>query len=56
MQGLEMAWSRFGRLSWASLVKPAADIARAGFPMHPYLHFILSGPFTYKRTLVRIAA
>ena len=51
-QGLEIAWQRFGRLPWSMLVEPAAKIARMGFPMHPYLQYILSGPFTLKRAQV----
>ncbi|EFJ49961.1 hypothetical protein VOLCADRAFT_30482, partial [Volvox carteri f. nagariensis] len=35
LKGLELAWRRHGRLPWARLVTPAADIARHGFAAHP---------------------
>jgi gamma-glutamyltranspeptidase / glutathione hydrolase len=43
-RGLEEAHRRFGRLEWASLVVPAATLARTGFALTPvqgYLHRIL---------------
>ena len=52
LKGLEIAWKRFGRLPWSTLVSPAAEVAKAGFAMHPYLHYILSGPFTFSRAQV----
>ena len=44
--GLETAHRRFGRMPWAELVAPAAEVARAGVeltPMQSYLHRILDG-------------
>ena len=44
--GLETAHRRFGRMAWAELVAPAAEVARAGVeltPMQSYLHRILDG-------------
>jgi len=42
--GLEEAHRRWGRMEWASLLAPAASLAREGFaltPMQGYLHAIL---------------
>lgn len=36
---MHAAW---GRLPWARLVAPAAQLARSGFAAHPYLVYILS--------------
>jgi gamma-glutamyltranspeptidase/glutathione hydrolase len=33
VRGLGLAHSRFGRMSWAELVRPAAKLARQGFPI-----------------------
>lgn len=52
LQGLEAAWKRFGSKPWAQLVKPAADLARAGFAAHPYLVYIMSGEANLKRMKV----
>ena len=44
--GLEAAHRRFGRVPWAELVAPAAQLARAGVELTPaqgYLHRILDG-------------
>jgi gamma-glutamyltranspeptidase / glutathione hydrolase len=44
--GVAEAHRRWGRLDWASLVSPAAALARDGFeltPMQGYLHAILDG-------------
>jgi gamma-glutamyltranspeptidase/glutathione hydrolase len=44
--GIWEAHRRWGRLPWASLVRPAAALARGGFeltPMQGYLHQILDG-------------
>ncbi|GAX84299.1 hypothetical protein CEUSTIGMA_g11721.t1 [Chlamydomonas eustigma] len=49
LKGLELAWSRYGKLPWSSLVVPSIKLAEDGFRMHPYLHYILSGPFTLRR-------
>lgn len=35
--GLHLAHSRHGVLPWSRLVEPAAAVAEAGFPAHPYL-------------------
>mmetsp|Transcript_29742 Transcript_29742/g.65820 ORF Transcript_29742/g.65820 Transcript_29742/m.65820 type:complete len:669 (+) Transcript_29742:133-2139(+) len=51
LQGLELAWRRYGKLPWSKLVEPAAALARTGFPAHPYLLYVLSGSFTMKRAL-----
>jgi gamma-glutamyltranspeptidase len=37
LKGMWLAHRRYGRRSWASLVTPAAMLAREGFPAHPYL-------------------
>ena len=41
-QGLWLAHQRYGQLPWQALVAPAADLARSGFPAHPYLASALS--------------
>ena len=33
VRGLAMAHAKFGRLAWADLVRPAADLAERGFPL-----------------------
>jgi hypothetical protein len=43
---------RFGRLPWAQLVAPAADLARKGFATHPYLVYVLAGPLSFQRIQV----
>ena len=45
-RGVEAAHRRWGRLPWAELVHPAAELARTGVeltPMQGYLHQILDG-------------
>jgi gamma-glutamyltranspeptidase/glutathione hydrolase/leukotriene-C4 hydrolase len=37
LKGLWKAQRTYGRAQWASLVSPAAALARNGFPAHPYL-------------------
>lgn len=37
LKGLWLAHRTYGRAAWASLVSPAAGLARHGFPAHPYL-------------------
>ena len=37
LKGLWKAQQLYGRAQWASLVAPAAALARDGFPAHPYL-------------------
>ena len=37
LKGLWAAHRAYGRAPWASLVAPAAALARNGFPAHPYL-------------------
>lgn len=37
--GLHEAWKQHGRLPWKRLVTPAAQLARNGFKISPYLHF-----------------
>ena len=37
LKGLWKAHRLYGRAEWASLVSPAASLARNGFPAHPYL-------------------
>ena len=37
LKGLWAAHQAYGRAPWASLVSPAAALARSGFPAHPYL-------------------
>ncbi|MEW5317524.1 MAG: hypothetical protein WDW38_008812 [Sanguina aurantia] len=48
-KGLELAWKRYGKAPWASLVAPAAHIARHGFAAHPYFIYVSSGDFTFRR-------
>lgn len=43
---------RFGRLPWARLVAPAADLARHGFAAHPYLVYVMAGPLSFQRIQV----
>jgi gamma-glutamyltranspeptidase/glutathione hydrolase len=33
VRGLELAHQKFGKLSWADIVRPAADLARNGWPL-----------------------
>lgn len=35
--GLHMAWLKYGRLPWKTLVKPAIKLAKQGFKVAPYL-------------------
>ncbi|WIA36576.1 hypothetical protein OEZ86_007868 [Tetradesmus obliquus] len=49
LQGLAEMHRRFGRLPWAALVAPAADLARRGFAAHPYLVYALSGQLSFQR-------
>ena len=37
LKGLWMAHRMYGQAAWATLVSPAASLARNGFPAHPYL-------------------
>ena len=37
LKGMWMAHQRYGQASWATLVSPAASLARNGFPAHAYL-------------------
>ncbi|HQR89061.1 MAG: hypothetical protein B7Y78_00500 [Caulobacter sp. 35-67-4] len=46
--GLEAMHRRFGRLPWADLVRPAAEMAREGFPVTPLMSGI---SIAYKATL-----
>ena len=41
-KGLWLAHQRHGQLPWRDLVAPAANLARAGFPAHPYLSSALT--------------
>lgn len=52
LQGLYVAWSRWGTLPWAQLVTPAEQLAREGFGAHPYLVYAMTGPFTLQRLQV----
>ncbi|KAG2494187.1 hypothetical protein HYH03_007545 [Edaphochlamys debaryana] len=47
LRGLELAWRRHGRLPWARLVAPAAEIAAHGFAAHPYYVYTV-GPYTLR--------
>ncbi|GIL61114.1 hypothetical protein Vafri_15488 [Volvox africanus] len=49
LKGLELAWRRYGRLPWARLVNPAAEIARHGFAAHPYYVYVVTGDSTFNR-------
>lgn len=42
LRGLGLAHQRHGSRPWAELVRPAATLARSGFPLTPYLHNVLS--------------
>lgn len=53
--GLELAWRRHGQLPWARLVQPAAQLARSGFAAHPYLVYVMSGPFMHGFVMNRTA-
>ena len=44
LKGLWMAHQMYGQAAWATLVSPAASLARVGFPAHPYLVNALSQP------------
>ena len=48
VRGLWAAHRAWGRRPWATLVAPAAGLARNGFPAHPYLINVLSGPLQAK--------
>lgn len=37
VRGLKLAHSRWGKLDWAKVVKPASDLALKGFPIYPAL-------------------
>ncbi|MBM3226954.1 MAG: gamma-glutamyltransferase [Candidatus Tectomicrobia bacterium] len=39
---LDLAHRRYGTLPWATLFQPAIDLARAGFPLSPRLHWRLA--------------
>ena len=45
LKGLWKAHRLYGRAEWASLVSPAASLARNGFPAHPYLVNALNGSY-----------
>lgn len=48
-----LAWERHGRLPWATLVEPACELARDGFPMpeaaHEYLTYAHESIFGWNR-------
>ncbi|KAF8065580.1 GGT2 [Scenedesmus sp. PABB004] len=52
LPGLGALHAAHGRLPWARLVRPAAELARQGMAAHPYLVYVMSGP----RNAARIAA
>ena len=37
LRGLELAHARHGRLDWATVVRPAMELARDGIPVYPHL-------------------
>ncbi|XP_048335232.2 glutathione hydrolase 1 isoform X1 [Ziziphus jujuba] len=41
LAGLHKAWKKYGKLPWKRLVKPAESLARLGFKISPYLHFLM---------------
>ncbi|XP_048334514.2 glutathione hydrolase 1 isoform X1 [Ziziphus jujuba] len=41
LAGLDKAWKKYGKLPWKRLVKPAERLARLGFKVSPYLHFLM---------------
>ncbi|NUQ11576.1 MAG: gamma-glutamyltransferase [Gemmatimonadaceae bacterium] len=43
VRGLEMAHRKFGKLPWADVVRPAADLATNGWPLSPALARSLNG-------------
>ena len=53
LRGLEKAWKKYGKLSWAEVIEPAASIAEEGFPISPVTataiqstgQYILSGDY-----------
>ncbi|KAF5840576.1 nucleophile aminohydrolase [Dunaliella salina] len=49
LKGLELAWSRYGRLPWQRLVQPAAALARNGYRAYPQLVRVLSQPEVLSR-------
>eukprot|EP00879_Flechtneria_rotunda_P013855 GHRR01014471.1.p1 GENE.GHRR01014471.1~~GHRR01014471.1.p1 ORF type:complete len:716 (+),score=228.03 GHRR01014471.1:397-2544(+) len=55
LSGLAELHSKFGSKPWADLVKPAANLARLGFAAHPYLVYVMSGPFNAKRLQADVA-
>ncbi len=44
LKALAVAHARHGKLKWNELVAPAAELARNGFPAHPYLINTLTNP------------
>lgn len=49
LKGLSEAHARYGSMAMSKLVAPAAELARNGFPAHPYLINALSNPQTRDR-------
>lgn len=43
LRGLWLAHQRHGSRPWAELVRPAAALARTGFPAPPYIVHVLNG-------------
>lgn len=43
VRGMELAHKEYGKLPWAQLVKPAADLARNGFAIDQYLAQSING-------------
>eukprot|EP01111_Echinosteliopsis_oligospora_P008201 TRINITY_DN23714_c0_g1_i1.p1 TRINITY_DN23714_c0_g1~~TRINITY_DN23714_c0_g1_i1.p1 ORF type:complete len:1027 (+),score=317.81 TRINITY_DN23714_c0_g1_i1:74-3154(+) len=41
LKGLHHSWSRFGKLPWSTLVKPAANLADNGFVVRKYLATVI---------------